>query len=543
MDTKSKIVIILFILIVAFLLRFYKITEVPAELGTDGVVQAYNAFSILHTGKDRYGEQFPILFRLHNLSGSYQPPLYTYLTAIPIAIFGNTVFSAYFVSIISGTLLALISFILVMLLFDIKGTFILASIAAFTLAIIPWSIFYSRLIVEANLGVAVFAFSLILFLSSLKRLYLFPLACLTLGLSTYAYYSEQVIAVLFLPIFLLLFRKKLLTKYFSFSGKNKWIYLGLALFAVSLLLHIKTLETGAFTRRFNQVSYVSNQFVGNSYLALGQSFISQYLSYYNPRNLFFATESKLGRFAPELGVFYSWMIIPFLIGLVYLIKNYKTTSAKFLALLFIITPIPAGVTADLFYPLRTLSFLWVVTVIIGIGIYQVYLCLKPILLKLLIFVFLILYSLFSLYISYFILFKHEFRHHFGYPTQKLLSELNSYQNKQIMLDSTRDSGLGIRIAFLTNYDPKDMQNQLKSQLATPYYTSAPNYNETYKMGNIEVRPIDWSYNCKKDMLFVGDTLAISEKQIQEYNLKLEFEIKDILENILLSAYSNNRQGC
>ena len=87
----GNLIVLVLIVILAFVLRFYRLGEVPLGFHQDEISQAYNSFSILKTGHDRYAQLLPILFRSF---GSYQPPNYTYLTPIPIYFFGNTIFAA-----------------------------------------------------------------------------------------------------------------------------------------------------------------------------------------------------------------------------------------------------------------------------------------------------------------------------------------------------------------------------------------------------------------------------------------------------------------
>src|SRR3989337_4038272 len=105
----KHLVIFLAVVLVAVALRFYQLDRIPPGLIIDEASEGYNAFSILHTGKDRYGQIFPILFRSF---GSFQAPLYTYLSVIPIYLFGNSIFSIHFVSAVSGVILVITTFIL-----------------------------------------------------------------------------------------------------------------------------------------------------------------------------------------------------------------------------------------------------------------------------------------------------------------------------------------------------------------------------------------------------------------------------------------------
>ncbi len=204
MNRTIQLFLLILILALASFLRFYKLESIPAGLHADGASQGYNAFSLLNTGKDRYGQSWPILFRAF---GYYQPPLYTYLTTIPVAFLGNSQFSAHFISALSGFVLVVITYLLVLILFsEKKERYVLALISSLTVAIAPWSVFFSRLAVEANLGLLLFVISLLLFVYSLKKIQILPLASLMLGISTHAYYSERLISVIFLPFFLIYFK-------------------------------------------------------------------------------------------------------------------------------------------------------------------------------------------------------------------------------------------------------------------------------------------------------------------------------------------------
>src|SRR3972149_9124231 len=71
---KNKLVLIL-IIILAFVLRFYKLNSYPA-LNADEAAIGYNAYSLIQTGRDEHGNPWPIHFQSFN---DYKPGLYFYL--------------------------------------------------------------------------------------------------------------------------------------------------------------------------------------------------------------------------------------------------------------------------------------------------------------------------------------------------------------------------------------------------------------------------------------------------------------------------------
>lgn len=519
----------IFIAIIAITLatRLFQIEELPPGLNNDEVSQGYNAFSLLHTGKDRYGQDFPILFKSYY---SFQAPLYTYFTIIPNFFLGNSILSIRIVSAVSGTILVVITFLLLND-FEKRKKFNIAIIAALTLCLSPWAVFFSRIGTEASLGVTLFALSFLIFYLSLKRLIFFPLATLILGLSTHAYYSERIISILFLIAFSLLFKNTILS--------NKKIFIvGLSLFVLTQLPHLLIANTEAFTRRIDEVNYFNVQldyFPFGRPLFIMREFLSQYLTYFSPKNLFFDPDPQPQRSIPNLSVFYNWMLVPYILGIGLFFKKRSVPLIKMLILVMLIGPIPASLTRDPFYTLRTLIFLWTITIMIAFGINEILNKLPSRFIKFSLILFIVLYSSLSLYISYFILFKYE-RTSFDYSYMKLLEKIAEFPEKKFVVDNSRHIGAGLRIAFFNKYDPSKLQQFLKS--AGSYYSTAK-FDESYILDNIEVKPIDWGEASCQERILVGDLLSISSEQVKDHNLSHLFDIKDIAGDVTFRAYLTN----
>lgn len=201
MYTKKIIMLLLIILLGAFL-RFYNLGIIPAGVFVDEASHGYNAYSLLLTGKDEWGKSFPVFLRG---SGDYPSPLYTYLSIIPILLMDLSVFSTRLVSALSGTLLILLTFLIVN---RFRNNSNLAFISALLVAISPWSILFSRAAIEANLALTIVALSFYLLLISLDKPYFFILGAIVMGLSTYAYHAERVVSILYLVFFLLIYKKR-----------------------------------------------------------------------------------------------------------------------------------------------------------------------------------------------------------------------------------------------------------------------------------------------------------------------------------------------
>ena len=312
---------------------------------------------------------------------------------------------------------------------------------------------------------------------------------------------------------------------------KKWIFYGLFSFGLTLLPHFVTVITGAFAARLDQVGTAGNGF------SFFIEFVKHFVGYFSPLYLFSDAGNGLARVSPNLGVFFNWFMVPFLVGLYFLTKFIENKYTKFLLIFAGILLIPVSLTGDIFYPLRALEFFWLLSVVIAIGILEIGLLVKNNLVKWVVLLALTIYSLFNFYISYFVLFQHETTENVGNTYTALSTKLNEYKDYKIILDSTRDPATGLRIAFFRSYDPNKLQLQLKDQMQSPYYNIYVNNQETYIVDNIEARAIDWKVDrCSPKTILVGDSLAISNTQIIDHNLEKIFEIEGINKNIALTGY-------
>ena len=155
----KEIVPICIILLLSVFLRFVSLDNIPAGLYVDEASLGYNAYSLLNTGKDEYGQPFPIFLRSF---GDFKPALYAYFTTIPIALFGLNIFSIRFLSALSGTFLVLITY-LILKRSKIRHNSSLAILSALVLSLSPWAIFQSRVAVEANFSLIFFSTNIFFF--------------------------------------------------------------------------------------------------------------------------------------------------------------------------------------------------------------------------------------------------------------------------------------------------------------------------------------------------------------------------------------------
>lgn len=154
--------LLILIIGVAFILRFYQLTHVPITLNPDEKFNGYLAYSLLKTGKDLDGNFFPLAFKSF---GDWSLIGYPLLTIIPVAIFGLNDFSARLIGAASGIVATGLVFLVTQELFGKRK---ISLLAALFFAISPWSIYFSRISHETGLGLTFFLAGLFFFLRFIK---------------------------------------------------------------------------------------------------------------------------------------------------------------------------------------------------------------------------------------------------------------------------------------------------------------------------------------------------------------------------------------
>lgn len=522
-----KLKLLILIIILSVFLRFYLLDKIPPGVNVDEAYQSYNAYSLLTTGRDHFGKSHPLYFRTF---GTFQSPLYTYLTELPIFLFNLSIFSTRLVSAFSGVLIVLLTFLIIS---QIKGREDKnpAITAALLVAISPWAIFFSRNAIEANLSLLIMLAALFIFVFSFKRPKLLILATIILGLSTYAYQAQRVSSVLFIAFFLIIFWK-------SYSKRIILAAL-LAFFAVQIPQFL-LLGTEASSRRLDQVSYWNNlhgSFLENAYYLI-RKFSAQYSAYLSPKNLFFNPDPQAVRSIPDLSVFYSWMVISFALGLKEIFKVIREPVVKMMLLNGLVSVVPAALTTEPFYTMRTLPYLWFVTIIISLGTYVVFRKLT-FTYRCIFIAFILILSLGLFYFKYFILLKYERSINYGYPYIELTKKTEELKDKKFVFDTARDTSY-ILFLFHKRYDPLEFQKLNGIKDLSNYYNDI-NLNRNYLIGNIEMRTIYWS-DAYVEQFLAGDYLAISPIDVVEHKLTLIEDIKGLDGVSAIKLYATNPQA-
>lgn len=379
---RAKI-ILLTIILVAAVLRFYKLAELPPALEWDEAATAYDANSILRTGRDQYGNFLPLSIRSID---DYKPPLYTYLTSVSIAVFGWNDFAIRFPAAFLGTLAIFTTYGMTQILFQRQK---LSILVALLLAVSPWHVNFSRLALETNSTIFFTTFGMWAFFKGLKNGKYLILTAVLFGLDLYLYHNARV----FIP----LISTALLVMYWRMLWEQKKYALIAAviacIFVVRLIPIMTSIEgqmrfrgTSIFTESVSlETAKLKNLYTGwrvddteAGYGWLGQKIHSEkvmfsfmllknYMLHFNPAFWIFTDDSPRHH-VTSLGILYL-VDLPFVyFGLYYLLRQKNKKHILLLLLWILFVPIPAAVTRDVPHSLRTAIFLPTFQILIGLGI-------------------------------------------------------------------------------------------------------------------------------------------------------------------------------
>ena len=350
MNKKSVAVFLAVIFLVALTCRIYKLGIHPIGFFCDEVATGYNAYKIITTGRDEYGQQLPILFRSF---GNYRPGLPMYLTAPLVGLFGLNEFSTRLPAAVIGALTVLAVFKLGKTLFN---SALIGLLSALFLAISPWHIQFSRY-AEGHICLVFFlCLSLWLFFLSLQKTKLLPISFFFFAISFYTYFPAYFLIPLMMLTITIIYFKRL-------WAIKKMFLLSIVIFAAALLPLAWQLIHGEALARFKQVSS-ANQ--GKTRQAIAKQMLITYKDHFSLDFLFFKGDIDypthfITRFSVRgMGQLYLFQLPLILVGILAIFKN-KQACALMLGWLLIY---PLGSTAAPFAdgggPFATRSIIGVV---------------------------------------------------------------------------------------------------------------------------------------------------------------------------------------
>jgi len=520
---------LIFILTIAAVLRFWNLWIVPPSASLDEASIGYNAYSVLKTGRDEYGE-FPIISQRGY--DDWRRSTYLFLTLPFIAFFDLNPVSVRLPAVILSVLTVVATYFLVRELFPkankfsiFNFQFSIGEIATLLLAISPWHIYISRLGHESNACLSFLVFGVLFFLQgnkdkSMAKIFL---SLIFFTLSMISYYSGQVFIPLFVVGLLFLYRKNILS--IVLSDKKKLIPflifliilipVVIAIFSPEALVRFQGTSTfkpeahsEMFAKRVEMRNRAleSNDLIGtiiyNRHLFPIQVFIEGYLSHFKIEWLFTNSSNEPHK-VPNLGLLYIWQAPFILLGaILFVFSRLIDIRRKLLIFMwFFLGPLPASIATQAPHAMRSYNFVLIWQIFAGFGlVYAFYKLQKFKILTLFAFGILILFSLVTFYKNYFVIFPKEQSSSFQYVlSQAIPFVLSEERNYSKIVFSNKDNLYQSYMFFLfySKYDPK-----LYQKLGG---TKSGGFAETHLFDKYEFRPIKWDKENKDpDILYVGN---------------------------------------
>lgn len=342
------------IFVLAFILRIVNLGTLPGGFTPDEASFGYDAYSLLKTGQDQWGNAWPSVFKSF---GDYKLPIYTYLSIPSVAIFGLSEFAVRLPNALFGTFAVVLTYFLVREFGDKRrGEDSVALLATLFLALSPWHIALSRGGFEANLTTFFMTAGAYLFLRARRDQKLLTLSMFFFGVNMFTYHSARLVTPLIVMALLWIYRTDF--------PRRKVYSLASAVFLFFFIAALISLFTGAGTRAATSTILSQNLGSGNVRASVVNSgmpqilakavynepsfklakLIQNYASYYSPNFLFTegAREVTYGMI-PGIGVLsiFEFVGLPFFIWL--LIRK-REPAYLFLGFWILVSPIPAALS-------------------------------------------------------------------------------------------------------------------------------------------------------------------------------------------------------
>jgi hypothetical protein len=381
------IILILWIIISLFI-RTYGLERSPLSIGFDEAALGYNAYSLDLTGKDEYGTSFPLSLRSFN---DFKPALYAYFVVPFVHFLGLNQTTTRLPSAIFGT----ISLIFLFLIFKkVSGKTAFTCLAALIIiSFLPWRIHFSRVAFEANISMAFFT-GTVWCLINYKEKFLYKLGTVFFAvLSVYSYHSSR----LAIPVLLFL------SFFDSVSFKIRYLFENPLECVKKLLPTIIVLlcylplflefNPSLILTRFGQTNIFNHYYpftprelistknvwlnpINNPIYYLGGMISGHILAYVSPQNLsllIYQGVVKSAQAISQSGMLGFLGGLLFVIGFVDNVGKFIYDKNKRTIIYWILAGIiPAAITWEWFYPLRSLNIYPAIDIFVGLGLLKVF---------------------------------------------------------------------------------------------------------------------------------------------------------------------------
>jgi 4-amino-4-deoxy-L-arabinose transferase-like glycosyltransferase len=519
---KYKKIILISIIALAFLLRFYRLADYPA-LNADEAAIAYNAYSLIETGLDEHGNPWPVHFQSFN---DFKPGGYFYLILPFIKILGLTEWAVRIPSALLGVGTVLVLYYLIKEIFKDEA---LALVSSFFLAISPWHIHFSRGGWEVNVATFFMATGMWLFIKSFKKPKLLILSSILFVFSLYTYHAARIIVPLLMIGLTIIYKKKV------FKNIKKAAVAGLLGLVILTPLLIDFVGPAVTSRvagvglfadpgplaRINELrgehidfQSLSAKVLHNKGVNYSLAFVDNWTRHFHGEFLFLSGDEIQRNKVPETGLMYLFDIIFVVAGLIFIARKPKGWSPVLLWL--IISPFAAALTFQSPHALRAQNMVIPMVVISAYGLISLFRLLgkvvknKALLNSIFVIFFLFISWQFARYLHmYWIHMAKEYPYSSQYGAKELAAYIKEEESKyeQVIVTNKYDQPY-ILLLFYSKYPPKQFQEEHVLSGKDKYGFSTVNNFDKYHF-----RPIDYDQEAPNSprSLIVGADEEIPEQ--------------------------------
>lgn len=376
---KSTLIFFL-ILGIGIFLRLNQLTLIPPSLSHDETAIAYNAYSILKTGKDEYGLAYPLLFRSFD---DYKLPGMVYSTIPSVALFGLSELAVRLPSALFGILAIVVMYGISIELLGTKRWLKIqkaeidgALFPTLMLALSPWHINFSRQLFESN-GAVFWCMLGIYFILCSKRIFTYIFGagvCFVIAL--YFYYSVRLV-IPFIGLYYLVSQWHQIYKHWKFTLISAIICIGIFIPMGKEMLSSGGMERISIVSVVNDPNYIHrrdayvqklgttpsflSKIVFNRRIALAQTILENYAKNISYRNLFLTGTGTYGTLYP-----FEMLLVP--LGFAALLS--LSRFSVYIILIWLITSfLPGALSVNQPNTLRTLIAAPVFSILSGLGIW------------------------------------------------------------------------------------------------------------------------------------------------------------------------------
>lgn len=517
---KKTTLFLLLITLLSGLLRVYNLNSFPAGLNADEAAIGYNAYSLLQTGKDEYGEILPLSFKSF---GDYKPGLYFYFVMPFVAIFGLNEWAVRLPSALFGIATVVLVFFLSRKIFKNE---LVALISALFLAISPWHLHFSRGGWETNVATFFITLGIYLLIKALENSKWLFFSLFSFLLSMYTYQSPRLIVPVLLILVVFFYKKQVLKKIKDNFKNVVLVFLGLLILSIPLILQFTSNQA---TARFTGLSIFSDKgpssrvnelrghhlegssivnLLHNKITAYAPNFLGHYLDHFNPDFLFINGDPLIRNKVPETGQFYLVQSFLLMLGLFFLVKS-KIEYKGLIIIWLLIAPLASAITYQTPHALRALNMVIPLILIIAYGLISLLdIISKRWKLTLVIIIILpMIFEIFHYLESYYIHYPKRYPLSWEYGFSEMVEKLQKYEdNYQNIVITDRYDQPYILVLFYKKYDPKKYQPQAKLSERDKF-----NFGTVRSFDNYQFRSISPEEISKNpDTLYIGTETEIPE---------------------------------